>query len=140
MNISNYRPILLLPLFSKVFEEDTYSRLMGHLNINKILVEEHFGFRKNLATEEAIYKLTNEILRALTLILLMWRIWWACNNASKWQMGFNLAFKGLNNMSMVGGIFCDLEKAFDSRSHEILSKVTYYGITGKAKLLFESCL
>ena len=75
MNISNYRPILLLPLFSKVFEEDTYSRLMGHLNINKILVEEHFGFRKNLATEEAIYKLTNEILRALTLILLMWRIW-----------------------------------------------------------------
>jgi len=31
----------------------------------------------------------------LTLILLMWRIWWAPNNASKWQMGFNLAFKGL---------------------------------------------
>ena len=25
----------------------------------------------------------------------MWRIWWAPNNASKWQMGFNLAFKGL---------------------------------------------
>ena len=31
----------------------------------------------------------------LTLILLMWRIWWAPNNASKWEMGFNLAFKGL---------------------------------------------
>jgi hypothetical protein len=30
-----------------------------------------------------------------TLILLTWRIWWASNNASKWQMGFNLAFKGL---------------------------------------------
>ena len=26
----------------------------------------------------------------------MWRIWWAPNNASKWQMGFNSAFKGLN--------------------------------------------
>jgi len=25
----------------------------------------------------------------------MWRIWWAPNNASRWQMGFNLAFKGL---------------------------------------------
>jgi len=25
----------------------------------------------------------------LTLNLLMWRIWWARNNASKWQMGFN---------------------------------------------------
>jgi hypothetical protein len=31
----------------------------------------------------------------VTLILLTWRIWWAVNNASKWQMGFNLAFKGL---------------------------------------------
>jgi len=32
---------------------------------------------------------------SLTLILLMWRIWWVPNNASKWQMGFNSAFKGL---------------------------------------------
>jgi len=32
----------------------------------------------------------------LTLILLTWRIWWAPNNASKWQKGFNSAFKGLN--------------------------------------------
>jgi hypothetical protein len=31
----------------------------------------------------------------LTLILLTWRIWWAPNNASRWQMGFNSAFKGL---------------------------------------------
>ena len=33
--------------------------------------------------------------KTLTLILLMWRIWWAPNNASRWQRGFNLAFKGL---------------------------------------------
>jgi len=26
----------------------------------------------------------------VTLILLTWRIWWA-KNASRWQMGFNLA-------------------------------------------------
>ena len=31
----------------------------------------------------------------LTLILLTWRIWWAPNNASKWQMGFNSEFKRL---------------------------------------------
>ena len=37
----------------------------------------------------------------LTLILLTWRIWWAPNSSSKWQMGFNLAFKGL--MSETGG-------------------------------------
>ena len=34
-------------------------------------------------------------LSRLTLILLTWRIWWARNNASKWQMVFNSAFKGL---------------------------------------------
>ena len=32
----------------------------------------------------------------LTLTLLTWRIWWAPNNASKWQMGFNSAYKGLS--------------------------------------------
>jgi hypothetical protein len=31
----------------------------------------------------------------LTFILLMWRTGWAPNIASRWQMGFNLAFKGL---------------------------------------------
>jgi len=29
--------------------------------------------------------------RPVTLILLTWRIWWAPNNASRWQMGFNSA-------------------------------------------------
>jgi len=32
---------------------------------------------------------------SLTLILLMWRIGRAPNNASRWQVGFNSAFKGL---------------------------------------------
>jgi len=35
-------------------------------------------------------------MNALTLILLTWRIWWATNNASRWQMGFNSAIKSLN--------------------------------------------
>ena len=34
--------------------------------------------------------------RILILILLTWRIWWAPNNASKWQMRFNSAFKRLS--------------------------------------------
>jgi hypothetical protein len=33
---------------------------------------------------------------SLTLILLTWRIWWAPNNASRWQMGFNWVFKKLS--------------------------------------------
>jgi hypothetical protein len=34
--------------------------------------------------------------RFLNLILRTWIIKWAPNNANKWQMGFNSAFKGLN--------------------------------------------
>jgi hypothetical protein len=42
---------------------------------------------------------------------------------------------------MAGSIFCDPEKAFDSVNHHILlSKLPYYGINGKAKLLVESYL
>ena len=35
-----------------------------------------------------------------TLILLTWRIWWAPINASKWQMGYNLVFKGTNDFPL----------------------------------------
>jgi hypothetical protein len=37
----------------------------------------------------------NLISSALTLIQLTWRIWWAPNNASKWQMRFNSVFNTL---------------------------------------------
>ena len=57
---------------------------MEYLNISKILVEDRVGVRNNLAKEEAVYKFTNEILRAL------------------------------NNKCMVDFIFCDLVKAFGS--------------------------
>jgi len=41
------------------------------------------------------HKSTLKGLWGLTLILLTWRIWWASNNASRRQMGFNSVFKGL---------------------------------------------
>jgi len=40
-------------------------------------------------------KRSTKIISRLTLILLMWRIRWDPNNASKWHIGFNSAFKGL---------------------------------------------
>jgi len=41
---------------------------------------------------------TSKVLIAkLTLILLTWKIWLAPNNANRWQMEFNSAFKGLSS-------------------------------------------
>jgi hypothetical protein len=49
---------------SKVFEKALYIRLIEHFNANKLLVGNQFGFRKGIATEDAIFKLTNEVLNA----------------------------------------------------------------------------
>ena len=53
----------------------------------------------NICIKQSSYKPTWTPLTTtgLTLILLTWKIWWAPNNASKWQMEFNSAFKGLNS-------------------------------------------
>jgi len=50
---------------------------------------------------EANVLLIEIICFLLTLILLTWRIWWAPHNASKWQMRFNSAFKGLIEFTSV---------------------------------------
>jgi len=54
MNPINYRPISLLTSFSKVFEKALCIRLTEHLNTNKLLVGNQLGFRKGIATEDAI--------------------------------------------------------------------------------------
>jgi hypothetical protein len=47
--------------------------------------------------------------------------------------------KALNSKNLIGGTFCDLEKAFDCVNHEVLlSKLEFYCVKGKAKLWFES--
>jgi hypothetical protein len=108
---SNYRPISLLTSFSKVTEKIIYRRLYGHLNINNTSVNEQFGFRDNLSTEIATYTLLNKILSSL------------------------------NNKILVGALFCDLQKAFDSVNHDILlTKMEFYGICGIANKLMISYL
>jgi len=108
---SNYRPISVLTSFAKVLESALYVRLTEYITLNNLLTDQQFGFRKGFSTDVAIFKLTYEVLNAL------------------------------NGKSMVGSIFFDLEKAFDSVNHLLLiKKLPYYGISGKAKLLIESYL
>jgi hypothetical protein len=78
-----------------------YNRLSHHVHTNKILVTELFGFRQGKSTENIAFKLTNSVL------------------------------KSMNQKMHVGGIFCDLAKAFDCVYHEVLVvKLHYYGIQG----------
>ena len=111
LHLTNYRPISLLTSFSKIFEKIVYERLYKNICTNKILVEEQFGFKSDSSTEKASYKIINEILQAM------------------------------NNKFKVGGILCDLEKAFDCINHTIfLDKLEFYGIKGKFLELIQSYL
>jgi hypothetical protein len=111
LNISNCRPTSLLTAFSKAIKIVICARLYQHLSQNDILINEQYGFRSNSSTELASFKLINEVLLAM------------------------------NNKLTVGGIFCELEKAFSCVNHDIfLSKLELYGVVGKFNTLITSYL
>ena len=108
---SNYRPISLLPAFSKIFEKVIYKRLFDHLNNNTTLNKHQYGFQSEVSTENASHILLNEILTAM------------------------------NCKQMVGGIFCDLHKAFDCINHAVLlEKLKFSGVPGKVYNFIKSYL
>jgi hypothetical protein len=86
-------------------------KLLKHLTDHNVHIKEQYGFRTKLKTDNATYQLTNEIQNAL------------------------------NNELLIGGFFCNLEKAFDCVNHKIIfSKLKFYGITGNHCKLYNSYL
>ena len=45
-NVSNYRPISILPVFSKVLERIMYNRVYNHPHCKGLLYEKQFGFQE----------------------------------------------------------------------------------------------
>ena len=52
-NLSNYRPISVLPVFGKVFEKVAYTQLYDYLENNSILHKQQYGFRAKKSTTQA---------------------------------------------------------------------------------------
>ena len=63
-DISNYRPISVLPCFSKILERVMYSRLYKYLTDQKILHPQQFGLKKGHSTEQATAQFADQIYQS----------------------------------------------------------------------------
>ena len=87
---ASYRPISLLPVFSKIPEKIIYYRIKTIIEIKKLILEHQFGFRNKHSTIEQMHRLINEIIIALEI------------------------------KEYCTALFMDIEKAFDKINHESL--------------------
>ena len=62
---SNYHPISVLPVFSKLYEKCMHSQLYSFLTKYKILFKKQFGFRNNYSTIHALISLVHLIKKHL---------------------------------------------------------------------------
>ena len=88
---NNYRPISLLLNTSKLIEKLLYNRLYKFLNQNKRLFNYQFGFQNHHSTNDALISITEKIRNTL------------------------------DEGKFACGIFLDVQKAFDTVNHKILS-------------------
>ena len=110
-DVTNYRPISLLPTFSKIFEKTLHERVSDFLSKNSSLHPLQFGFRKYHSCEHALLAAKNEILQTLDK----------------------------KHIAML--LLIDFSKAFDMVDHQILLyKLSHYGIRGVALNWFHSYL
>ncbi|XP_013867620.1 RNA-directed DNA polymerase from mobile element jockey [Austrofundulus limnaeus] len=98
---TNYRPVSLLPQFSKILEKLFNKRLDKFIDKHKLITESQYGFRANRSTALALVDSVEEITNSID------------------QKQYTI------------GIFLDLKKAFDTINHNILiRKLELYGIRG----------
>ena len=65
MELSNYRPISVLNIDSKIFERLMYNRLIHFLDKNKVLYQNQLIFRQGQSTQPALITLVDNITKSL---------------------------------------------------------------------------
>lgn len=107
----NYRPVSLVPIFSKLFESIMYNQLNEFFESNNLISNSQFGFRKGMSTITLVQRIVEEGLEA---------------------------FERKDNAALN---LYDLTKAFDCVPFDILiSKLEYYGIDRHSLNLIKSYL
>ena len=110
-DVNNYRPISVLTQFNRIFERILANRMLNFFEKHNVITPKQFGFLKRHSTEHAILDL-KEYLMA-----------------------------NLENHKITAVLFLDLQKAFDTVSHQILlEKLFHYGIRGPVHSLLTSYL
>ena len=61
-SMNDFRPISLLPIFSKIFEKIIAEKMMKFINKNNILSDSQFGFRTSSSTEMAVTSIYDKLL------------------------------------------------------------------------------
>ena len=111
--VKNYRPISLLPIFSKTFERVIYNSIFNYFISNKLFTPSQFGFLPGDSCIAQLLSIIHEI-----------------------QTAFDE-----NPVADVRGIFLDISKAFDKVWHEgLLYKLKTYGIEGQLLSLLANYL
>lgn len=110
-DVTNYRPISILPAISKVIEKTVAEQLVKHLNTKKLMHPMQFGFRANHSTDTACCYFVEHIKA------------------------------NLDKGGVVGAVFLDLRKAFDTVNHTVLlSKLACFQLAPSVLKWIESYL
>ena len=111
--IKKYRPISLLPIFSKVFERLIFNSLLNYFVQNKLFTECQAGFMPGDSRVAQLLSITHEIYKSFDC---------------------NLSYD-------IRGTFLDISKAFDKIWHKgLIFKLKSYDVDGSLLKLMENYL